>query len=101
MAAGGFIDGGAGVDTLKLAPGTTLNLEALSGNQTVKPIQEVEVLQMQGNSSIQLTANDVLSLGGANATTMSGYAFASTTGGAASASSTGIGGTIVDRKISP
>ena len=43
---------------------------------------------MQGNSSIQLTANDVLSLGGANASTMSGYTFASTTGGAASASVT-------------
>jgi hypothetical protein len=36
-----------------------------------------------------LTANDVLSLGGANATTMSAFTFSSTTGGTASASSTG------------
>jgi hypothetical protein len=79
LAAGGLIDGGAGVDTLKLAAGTTLNLDALSGNQTVKPIQEVEVFEMQGNSSLTLSANDVLSLGGSNATTMSAYSFNSTT----------------------
>jgi hypothetical protein len=89
LAAGGFIDGGAGVDTLKLAAGTTLDLTAITGNQTVKPIQEVEVFEMQGNSALTLNANDVLSLGGSNASTMSGYTFASTTGGSASASSTG------------
>jgi hypothetical protein len=77
--AGGLIDGGAGVDTLRLASGTTLNLATLGGNQTVKPIQEVEVFEMQGNSSLKLSANDVLSLGGSNASTMSAYSFASTT----------------------
>ncbi|WP_233254705.1 hypothetical protein [Limnohabitans sp. 2KL-51] len=89
LAAGGMVDGGAGVDTLKLAPGTTLNLDALNGNQTVRPIQEVEIFQMQGTSSLTLSANDVLSLGGSNASTMAGYTFTSTTGGTASASSTG------------
>jgi hypothetical protein len=89
LTAGDFIDGGAGVDTLKLAVGTTLDLTAITGNQTVKTIQEVEVLQMQGNSALTLNANDVLSLGGSNASTMSTYTFASTTGGSASASSTG------------
>jgi hypothetical protein len=79
LVAGGFIDGGAGVDTLKLAAGTTLNLDALSGNQTVKPIQEVEVFELQGNSSLTLSANDVLSLGGSNASTMTAYSFDSTT----------------------
>jgi len=101
LSSGGFIKGGAGVDTLNLAAGTTLNLETLTGNQTVKPIQEVEVLQMQGSSSLTLSANDVLSLGGSNASTMSAYTFSSTTGGMASASSTGkvqmvINGTISD-----
>ncbi|PUE42233.1 hypothetical protein B9Z49_21155, partial [Limnohabitans sp. 2KL-51] len=89
LAAGGMVDGGAGVDTLKLAAGTTLNLDALNGNQTVRPIQEVEIFQMQGTSSLTLSANDVLSLGGSNASTMAGYTFTSTTGGTASASSTG------------
>ncbi|WP_233254753.1 S-layer family protein [Limnohabitans sp. 2KL-51] len=89
LAAGGMVDGGAGVDTLKLAAGTTLNLETLTSNQTVKPIQEVEIFQMQGTSSLTLSANDVLSLGGSNASTMAGYTFTSTTGGTASASSTG------------
>jgi len=79
LAAGGLINGGAGVDTLRLAAGTNLNLDTLGGNQTVKPIQEVEVFELQGNSSLKLSANDVLSLGGSNASTMSAYSFASTT----------------------
>jgi hypothetical protein len=87
LAAGGTINGGAGVDTLKLAAGTTLNLAALSGNQTVKSIQEVEVIQLQGTSTLSLTANHVLSMGGANATTMAAYSFAS--GGTVTTSSTG------------
>jgi hypothetical protein len=89
LAAGGMIDGGAGADTLKLAAGTVLNLDALDRTQTVRPIQEVEILQMQGTSSLTLSANNVLSLGGSNATTMAGYTFSTTTGGTASASSTG------------
>jgi hypothetical protein len=78
LTAGGFINGGAGVDTLKLAAGTALNLNALSGTQTVKPIQEVEVFEMQGASTLTLSANDVMSLGGTG-TTMAAYAFSSTT----------------------
>jgi hypothetical protein len=89
LAAGGMIDGGAGADTLKLAAGTVLNLDALDRTQTVRPVQEVEILQMQGTSSLTLSANNVLSLGGSNATTMAGYTFSTTTGGTASASSTG------------
>ena len=79
LAAGGMIIGGSGVDTLKVAAGTTLDLVALTNNQTVKNIQEVEVFQMQGKSTLTMSANDVLSLGGANASTMSAYSFASTT----------------------
>ncbi|WP_300711907.1 Ig-like domain-containing protein [Limnohabitans sp.] len=78
LAAGGFINGGAGIDTLKLAAGTTLNLETLTGNQTVQKIQEVEILQMQGGSSLTLSANNVLSLGGSNASTMAPFSFSST-----------------------
>jgi hypothetical protein len=75
-----LINGGAGVDTLRLAAGTTLNLGALTGNQTVKPLQEVEVIEMQGtNSVLTMTANNVLSLGGSNASTMSGYNFGTVT----------------------
>lgn len=84
---GGFINGGAGVDTLKFAPETALNLETLTTNQTVRPVQELEVFEMQGASSLTLSANDVLSLGGtntgtsssANTSTMAPYSFASTT----------------------
>ncbi|OYU30400.1 MAG: hypothetical protein CFE39_13655, partial [Comamonadaceae bacterium PBBC2] len=86
LSSGGFINGGAGVDTLKLAAGTNLNLETLTGNQSVKPIQEVEVFQMQGGSTLTLSTNDVLSLGGVN---LAGFSFTSTTGGTASTSSTG------------
>jgi hypothetical protein len=88
-----LIKGGAGIDTLKLAAGTSLNLAALTVNQTVTPIQEVEVIQMQGSSSVlTLTANDVLSLGGAASTMGGNYTFSSTTqvsGATGSTSSTG------------
>jgi hypothetical protein len=77
---GSYIDGGAGVDTLVLNAGTTLNLNALTATQTVQPIQQVEIFKLQGTSTMTLSANDVLSLGGANATTMSGYSFAGSTG---------------------
>ncbi|PUE15613.1 hypothetical protein B9Z38_12780 [Limnohabitans sp. MMS-10A-160] len=77
---GSYIDGGAGVDTLVLNAGTTLNLNALTVNQTVQPIQQVEVFKLQGTSTLTLSANDVLSLGGANATTMTGYSFAGSSG---------------------
>jgi hypothetical protein len=86
---GGYIHGGAGVDTLKLAASTVLNLDNLTKNQTVQELQQVEVFQLQGGSTLTLTANDVLSLGGANASTMSAYSFSSTSGGTASATSTG------------
>ena len=90
LASGAYINAGAGVDTLVLATGTTLDLTALTNNQTVKTIQEVEIFEMQGGSSrLVLSANDVLSLGGANASTMSAYAFAATSDGAASTNSTG------------
>ncbi|MDP4733814.1 MAG: Ig-like domain-containing protein, partial [Limnohabitans sp.] len=89
LAAGGFINGGSGVDTLKLAAGTSLNLTALAANQTVKSIEQMEVFEMQGASTLTLSANEVLSLGGSNASTMAAYSFTSTTGGAASANSTG------------
>ncbi|NDF44534.1 MAG: hypothetical protein EB125_02255, partial [Betaproteobacteria bacterium] len=80
LAAGGIIKGGAGVDTLRLAAGTTLNLAALTNNQTVTPLQEVEIIEMQGSSSVlSMTANNVLSLGGSHASTMSSYNFASVT----------------------
>jgi hypothetical protein len=88
-AGNGYINGGAGMDTLKLAAGTTLNLDSLTRNQTVQPMQQVEIFQLQGSSTLSLTANDVLSLGGANATTMSPFTFSSTTGGTGSANSTG------------
>ncbi|WP_205872763.1 Ig-like domain-containing protein [Limnohabitans planktonicus] len=78
LTAGGLISGGAGVDTLQLAAGTTLDLTAITQTQTVKPIQQVEVIEMQGNSLLTLSANNVLSLGGSNATTMAPYTFAST-----------------------
>jgi len=86
---GNFINGSTGIDTLKLAAGTVLNLESLTTNQTVKPIEQVEVFTMQGSSALTLSANDVLSLGGANASTMSAYNFSTTTGGTASTGSTG------------
>ena len=80
LAAGGLIKGGAGIDNLKLAAGTTLNLEMLTANQTVKPIEQVEMITMQGGtSSLTMSANDVLSLGGANASTMALYSFTDTT----------------------
>ena len=72
LVAGGFIDGGAGLDTLKLSAGTKLDLTALTNNQTVKAIQQVEAFQMQGNSSLTLSANDVLSLGQTDAFTSNG-----------------------------
>jgi hypothetical protein len=80
LAAGGLINGGAGIDNLKLKTGTTLNLEALTANQTVKPIEQIEMITMQGGTSkLTMSANDVLSLGGSNASTMSPYTFSSTT----------------------
>jgi len=77
---GSYINGGAGVDTLVLNTGTTLNLNALTTDQTVHPIQQVEIFKLQGTSTLTLSANDVLSLGGSNATTMTGYTFAGSTG---------------------
>jgi hypothetical protein len=80
LAAGGIINGGAGVDNLKLAAGTVLNLEMLTANQTVKSIQQVEMITMTGGSSkLTLSANDVLSLGASNESTMSAYTFSTTT----------------------
>jgi hypothetical protein len=81
-----LINGGAGADILKLSAGTVLNLGALTANQTVKPISQMEIFQLQGNSVLTMTANDVLSLGGANTgstssgntSTMSAYSFGST-----------------------
>lgn len=66
---GGRINGGAGLDTLKLAANTALDLSAaaVTLNQTVKPIQEVEIFTLQGNSTLTVSANDVLSLGLADA----------------------------------
>ena len=74
-------------EAVKLAAGTTLDLTAITGNQTVKTIQEVEVLQMQGNSALTLNANDVLSLGGSNASTT----FGGTIGGSGGLVQTGTG----------
>jgi hypothetical protein len=89
LSTGGYIDGGAGIDTLKLAAGTTLNLASLTTNQTVKPIQEVEVIQMQGGSSVlTVTANNVLALGGGASTMGPTYTFASTTQGGGATGST-------------
>ena len=96
LANSGYINGGAGVDRLKLASGTMLDLTALTTNQTVKAIQEVEIIELQGGSKLALSANDVLCLGGSSATTMAAYAFASTSGGAASTSSTGKVQMVVD-----
>ncbi|PUE41082.1 hypothetical protein, partial [Limnohabitans sp. 2KL-51] len=48
LAAGGIINGGTGIDNLKLAAGTTLNLESTTGNQTVRPIEQVEMITLQG-----------------------------------------------------
>lgn len=81
LSSGGMIDGGAGVDTLKLAVSTVLDLDQLTRNQTVKSIKEVEIFQLQGGSTLTMSANDVLSLGGSNATTMNGFSFSSTTAG--------------------
>jgi co-chaperonin GroES (HSP10) len=89
LAAGGHINGGAGIDNLKLVAGTQLNLEALTSNQTVKSIEQVEMITMQGSSTLTMSANDVLSLGTAN---MSPYAFSTTTqatGATGSTTSTG------------
>ena len=85
LTAGGYIHGGAGVDTLKLAAGTTLDLTALTNTQTVQEIQQIEVFEMVGNSSLSLSANSVLSLGGTN---LAGFNFTNTLGGI-STSSTG------------
>jgi hypothetical protein len=63
-----LINGGAGVDTLRLRSGTTLNLMNLTSKQTVTRIQEVEIFQLQGNSTLTLSANSVLSLGQTNLT---------------------------------
>jgi hypothetical protein len=76
-----MIDGGQGVDTLKLAAGTVLDLDHLTRNQTVKAVQEVEIFQLQGGSSLSMSANNVLSLGGSNASTMTGFSFNSTSAG--------------------
>ncbi len=65
LSAGGLVNGGAGTDTLRLQANTTLDLTALSRTQTVAPIEQIEVVQLQGGSSLTLSANDVLSLGGA------------------------------------
>jgi hypothetical protein len=81
LATGGMIDGGQGVDTLKLAAGTVLDLDHLTRNQTVKAVQEVEIFQLQGGSSLSMSANNVLSLGGSNASTMTGFSFNSTSAG--------------------
>jgi hypothetical protein len=64
LAAGGLIDGGSGVDRLKLLSGTKLSLPDLTETQTVVALQEIEVFEMQGNSNIEINANNVLSLGG-------------------------------------
>jgi hypothetical protein len=63
LAAGGIVDGDTGVDTLKLAAGTTLDVTALTNNQTVKSIQQVEVFELQGTSTLTLSVNTVLSMG--------------------------------------
>ena len=63
-----LINGGAGVDTLRLAAGTTLNLLNLTNKQTVTRIQEVEIFQLQGTSTLTMSANNVLSLGQTNLT---------------------------------
>ena len=86
LAAGGSINGGAGENTLVLAASTTLNLEALTVNDTIPQVQQFQVLTLQGNSTLTLDANDVLALGTVGAAS---YAFSSTTGGAASVSSAG------------
>jgi VCBS repeat-containing protein len=100
LQAGGNINGGAGVDNLKLAAGSTLNLSAVSGNQTVKPIEQVEMFTMQGgNSVLTLSANSVLSLGGSNATTMSPYTFSSTTQSATGNSGSATGSTTSTGKV--
>lgn len=65
--AGNLINGSTGIDTLKLAASTTLDLTALTNNQTVKSIEQVEVFELQGSSTLTLSANDVLSLGQTNA----------------------------------
>ena len=86
LAAGGSINGGTGENTLVLAASTTLNLEALTVNDTIPQVQQFQVLTLQGNSTLTLDANDVLALGTVGAAS---YAFSSTTGGAASVSSAG------------
>jgi len=69
---GNLINGGPGIDTLMIAAGTTLDLTALTNNQTVKSIEQVEIFSLQGTSTLTLSANDVLSLGQTNAFTTNG-----------------------------
>lgn len=66
----GFIDGGAGLDTLKLTgAGMTLDVPMMGGTNSKVNLQSVEVLDITGtgNNTLVLSLNDVLHLGAVNA----------------------------------
>jgi hypothetical protein len=67
---GAFIDGGSGIDTLKLTgTGQVLDLSTLAGVNSKAALQSVEVIDLTGtgNNTLKLSINDVLNLGAVNA----------------------------------
>ena len=67
---GAFIDGGSGLDTLKLTGAAqVLDFSALTGVNSKATLQSVEVIDITGtgNNTLKLSLNDVLHLGSVNA----------------------------------
>ena len=85
LVAGNHINGGTGENTLSISTGANLNLENLDhGTDTIQALEQIQVVTLQGNSKLTLSANDVLALGTVGATA---YSF-----GATSASGTSLAG---------
>jgi hypothetical protein len=67
---GAFIDGGSGLDTLKLTGAAqVLDFSALTGVNSKATLQSVEVIDITGtgNNTLKLSLNDVLHMGSVNA----------------------------------
>jgi hypothetical protein len=72
-----YVDGGAGLDTLRLAGADmTLDLAGLSGVNSKVNIKSVETIDLTGtgNNTLQISLNNVLDLGAFNAFTAPGSA---------------------------
>lgn len=68
--AGAFIDGGAGIDTLKLTgAGQVLDLSEFTGINSKAVMQSIEIIDITGtgDNTLKLSLNDVLHLGSVNA----------------------------------